>query len=471
MSGPAELDLVEAADAVRGGRVTSRTLVRSCLDRIERYGGKLNAFLRIDADAALAAADAADAAIARGEPTGALHGVPLAYKDMFYRAGRISSCGSKVAAARPAPSTATVLERLDRAGAIELGVLNMAEFAYGPTGHNYHYGHCRNPWNTDYITGGSSSGSGSAVAARLAFGALGSDTGGSIRAPSAFCGLTGIKPTYGRVSRHGAMPLSFSLDHVGPLARSARDCARLLSLIAGHDPRDPTTSQARADDYEERLAAGTGPIRLGIAGGFYTEDAHPDVSRALSEAVDVLGRLGVPSAACELPDILAINALAQTVMFAEATAFHGQWLRERPQDYSEQVRARLELGLGVTAVQYLDALRARGTVLDEFLATAFAKADVLIAPVLCGRVPTIAETDLGGGPNMPTVIGGITRNLRSFNYLGLPVLTLPVGLDGNGLPIGVQLVGRPWDEALLLALGHRYQQATDWHRRMPAAVA
>jgi aspartyl-tRNA(Asn)/glutamyl-tRNA(Gln) amidotransferase subunit A len=471
VSGPAEWDAVEAAEAVRGGRITSRALVQACLDRIERHGTTLNAFLRVDAEAALAAADAADAAIARGEPSGPLHGVPLAYKDMFYRAGRISSCGSKVAAARPAPSTATVLERLDRAGAIELGVLNMAEFAYGPTGHNYHYGHCRNPWHPDYITGGSSSGSGSAVAARLAFAALGSDTGGSIRAPAAFCGLTGIKPTYGRVSRHGAMPLSFSLDHIGPLARSARDCARLLALLAGHDPRDPTTSRSQPDDYEGRLAAGPGPVRIGIAGGFYTEDLHPDVAGALHDALEVFGRQGVPSEPCDLPDILAINALAQTVMFAEAAAFHGQWLRERPQDYSEQVRARLELGLGVTAVQYLDALRARGAVLDEFLATAFARADVLIAPVLCARVPTIADTDLGGGPNMLAVIGGITRNLRSFNYLGLPVLTLPVGFDGNGLPIGVQLVGRPWDEARLLALGHRYQQATDWHRRMPAAVA
>jgi len=470
VSTPAELELVDAAAAVRAGRVTSVQLVQACLERIDRHAAGLNCFLRVDGEAALAAARAADACVARGDAIGPLHGVPLAYKDMFYRAGRISSCGSKVVAARPATVTATVLERLDRAGAIELGVLNMAEFAYGTTGHNYHYGHCRNPWNTEHITGGSSSGSGSAVAARLAYGALGSDTGGSIRGPASFCGLTGLKPTYGRVSRFGAMPLSFSLDHVGPLARSARDCARLLAVMAGRDARDPTTSSGAVPDYEGVLESGTDKLRIGVAGGFYAEDIHPDIARALDEALQAFGRAGVRSAPCDLPDMTAINALAQTVLFAEATALHGQFLRERPADYSEQVRARLELGLGITAVQYIDALRARGAVLDDFVATAFSNADVLIAPVLGQPVPKIADTDMGGDPNMIAVVSSITRNLRAFNYLGLPVLTLPVGFDAGGLPIGVQLIGRAWDEACLLALGHRYQQMTDWHLRMPAAV-
>src|SRR5579859_4130641 len=243
MTGLGEFDLVGLAAAIRARKISAREATQACLAALEAAQPRLNTAIRFDAEDALAAADAADRALARGQPAGPLHGVPLAHKDMFYRKGKVATCGSKIRRDFVADKTATVLQRLDAAGALQLAALNMAEFAYGPSGHNEHFGHCRNPWAPDHITGGSSSGSGAAVAARLVFGALGSDTGGSIRLPASICGVTGLKTTYGRVSRAGAMPLSFSLDTVGPLTRSARDAARFLKVIAGHDPKDPTSSR------------------------------------------------------------------------------------------------------------------------------------------------------------------------------------------------------------------------------------
>ena len=255
---PALLSLTEVAKAIAQKRLSSREVTQSCLDRIARWQPRLNAFMAIEAEAALAGADAADAALAKGNKHGALHGVPLAHKDMYYEAGKVVTCGSRIRRDFVATVTSTALRRLKDAGAIRLGSLQMAEFAYGPTGHNSHYGAVHNPWNVDHITGGSSSGSGSAVAARLTFAALGSDTGGSIRMPAHFCGVTGLKTTYGRISRAGAMPLSQSLDTVGPLARSAGDCALLLGLMAGADPEDPTAVSGPVPDY---MAATRDPIK------------------------------------------------------------------------------------------------------------------------------------------------------------------------------------------------------------------
>ncbi len=262
MSDLTALTLRDAAAAPPRGRVRAEALTEACLDRIERLQPKLNCFIRVTAEAARERARAADMAVKAGRPLGLLHGVPLAHKDMFYRAGEVCSCGSKIRADFAPDHTATVLTRLDAAGAAELGRLNMAEFAMGPTGHNEHFGRCRNPWNPDYITGGSSSGSGAAVAAGLVFGALGSDTGGSVRLPAAACGVAGIKPTLGRVSRHGAMPLSHSLDCIGVLARSVGDCARLLSVIAGADPHDGMSSRRPAADYERGLDEAANPGAL-----------------------------------------------------------------------------------------------------------------------------------------------------------------------------------------------------------------
>jgi aspartyl-tRNA(Asn)/glutamyl-tRNA(Gln) amidotransferase subunit A len=463
---PALLSLTGVAQAIAQKRFSSREATKSCLDRIARWQPRLNAFMAIETDEALAAADAADAALATGNARGALHGVPLAHKDMYYDAGKIVTCGSKIRRDFVATSTSTALQRLKDAGTIRLGSLQMVEFAYGPTGHNTHYGAVHNPWGLDHITGGSSSGSGSAVAARLTFAALGSDTGGSIRMPAHFCGVTGLKTTYGRISRAGAMPLSQSLDTVGPLARTALDCALLLGLMAGADPQDPTAATEPVPDY---MAATREPIKgltIGVPSAFYVDDLDPEVERILDETISVLKREGANIVQVELPDQRQLTAAAQLVVAVEAAAFHKRWLIERPQDYGPQVLMRLQNGLAIPGVSYLEALRWRGPALAAYLA-AVSGTDAVIVPGAPVPAPTLAESDVGNGPDAEAVIQRLTRFTRPVNYLGLPSLAIPSGFTKNGLPVGMQLIGRSFDEAMLLRIGAAFQRATDFHERVP----
>ena len=459
------LSLSELAAAIRERKLSSVEATTAHLERIPAWQPKINAFVSVEAESALELARAADAALARGEVKGPLHGVPLAHKDMYYSAGKVAGCGSKLREGWVAPATSTAIARLEAAGSFRFGALHMAEFAYGPTGHNAYLGHARNPWNTEHITGGSSSGSGAAVAARLVPAALGSDTGGSIRLPAHFCGITGLKPTYGRVSRANAMPLSFTLDTVGPLARTAQDCALIMSLIAGPDPLDPTTSAAPAWDAE---AAGRSPraLKIGVPASFYVDDLDSAVAAALDAALATFGKLGAQIVKVELPDQSVIAAAALMVLAVEATAAHAPWLRERPQDYSAQVRARLENGLAYSAVEYLEALRWRGPALAAHLA-AIGDIDVIVVPTSRSPAPTIAETDVGGGPNAEATIVGVTRFMRPVNYLGLPALVVPAGNSSSGLPVGLQLIGRPFGEETVVALGTAFQAVTDHHQRMP----
>jgi len=463
---PALLSLTEVAQAIAQKRFSSREVTKSCLDRIAQWQPRLNAFLAIEADEALAAADAADAALAKGSARGALHGVPLAHKDMYYDAGKIVTCGSKIRREFVATSTSTALQRLKDAGTIRLGSLQMVEFAYGPTGHNTHYGAVHNPWGLDHITGGSSSGSGSAVAARLTFAALGSDTGGSIRMPAHFCGVTGLKTTYGRISRAGAMPLSQSLDTVGPLARTAEDCALLLGLMAGADPKDPTATAEPVPDYMAATRESITGLTIGVPSAFYVDDLDPEVERILDETISVLKREGANIVQVELPDQRQLTAAAQLVVAVEASAFHKRWLIERPQDYGPQVLMRLQNGLAIPGVSYLEAMRWRGPALAAFLA-AVAGVDAVIAPVAPVAAPTLAESDVGNSPDAESVIQRLTRFTRPINYLGLPSLAIPSGFTKNGLPVGMQLIGRSFDEAMLLRIGAAFQRATDFHERVP----
>jgi aspartyl-tRNA(Asn)/glutamyl-tRNA(Gln) amidotransferase subunit A len=426
VSDPALLSLVQARE------VPPRELLAACRARIEQWQPRINAFIALDQDP--------------GE------GVPLAHKDMFYRAGRVSSCGSKIRREWVASETAAVLERLDAAGFADLGRLNMSEFAYGPTGHNEHFGDCRNPWNPDYIAGGSSSGAGAAVAARLVFGALGSDTGGSVRLPAAACGVTGLKTTWGRVPLRGAMPLSHSLDTVGPLARSAEDCAILLQVIAGDD--DP-----RKQPQEIRMAMSTGWIE---------RNTDPEVAAAVLRAPEVLAGERATFVEVEPPDVDTLSAHCTVIMQAEASAQHAQWMRERPGDYSSAVRARLEGGYAIPATVYLETLRLRAAWLERFCAQTLGEADVYLLPTIPVPLPTREATGPKGGPHMPRLLSELTRLTRWVNYLGVPALALPCGFDARGLPMSLQLVGRPFSEATLLAAGRAWQRATDWHRRVPA---
>jgi aspartyl-tRNA(Asn)/glutamyl-tRNA(Gln) amidotransferase subunit A len=463
---PATLSLTEVAQAIAEKRLSSREATQSCLARIAQWQPRLNAFMAIEAEAALAAADAADAALKKGQISGALHGVPLAHKDMYYEAGKVVTCGSKIRRDFVATVTSTALQRLKDAGTIRLGSLQMVEFAYGPTGHNAHYGPVHNPWGIDHITGGSSSGSGSAVAARLTFAALGSDTGGSIRMPAHFCGVTGLKTTCGRISRAGAMPLSQSLDTVGPLARTAEDCALLLGLMAGADPEDPTAVAGPVPDYLAATRDQIKGLRIGVPAAFYVDDLDPEVARILDETLAALKSAGASVVQVELPDQRQLTAACQLVLATEAAAFHKRWLIERPQDYGPQVLMRLQNGLAIPGVSYLEAVRWRGPALAAHLA-AVAGVDAVIAPVAPVAAPTIAESDVGNSPDAEAVIQRLTRFTRPINYLGLPSLSIPAGFTRAGLPVGMQVIGRSFDEAMLLRIGAAFQRATDFHTRVP----
>jgi len=461
------LTVAEIAAKIRSREVGCIEVLDAVLARAKAVQPKLNAFLRIDEELAREQARVADAELANGRVRGPLHGVPMAHKDMYYRAGVPSSCGSKIKGRDPEKTTATALKRLDAAGAIQFGVLNMAEFAYGPTGHNAHFGHCRNPWNVAHITGGSSSGSAAAVAARATYAALGSDTGASVRLPAALCGITGLKVTYGRISRAGAMPLSFSMDTVGPLARTAADCALLLGVLAGPDPADPTASGESVPDYTARLNLPVRGLRVGVALNYFTDDVDPGVGAAVTESLKAIESLGCEIVPVTLPDMTAMDVAGTHIIAAEAAAYHGESMRTRLQDYSPQVRARLERGLALPATKYIDALRYRGPALDAFTKAVFSKVDVLHAPCLPTPTPTIAETDVGGSTTMDRTLVLLTRFMRPFNYMGLPALAVPCGFLASGMPVGMQLVARPFGEDLILRLGHAFQKATEWHEREP----
>jgi aspartyl-tRNA(Asn)/glutamyl-tRNA(Gln) amidotransferase subunit A len=463
---PASMSLVSVAKAIAEKRISSREVTRSCLDRIQQWQPRLNAFVAIEAEAALAAADDADKALAKGNSRGVLHGVPLAHKDMYYDAGKVVTCGSKIRRDFVATTTSTALQRLKDAGTVRLGSLQMAEFAYGPTGHNAHFGPVHNPWGLDHITGGSSSGSGAAVAARLTFAALGSDTGGSVRMPAHFCGVTGLKTTVGRVSRAGAMPLSQSLDTVGPLAQSAEDCALLMGLMAGADPEDPTALALPVPDYMAATKGSLKGLRIGVPADFYVDDLDAEVARVLDETIATLQREGAEIVKVELPDQRQLSSASQIVLAVEAAAFHKRWMIERLEDYGPQVRMRLENGLAIPAITYLEAIRWRGPALSAHTA-AVAGVDAVIAPVSPVPAPTIAESDVGGGPGAEAVIQRLTRFTRPVNYLGVPSLAIPCGFSRTGLPIGMQLIGGSFEEATLLRIGAAFQRVTDFHNKVP----
>ena len=461
------LSLTEAAEAVKDGRATSLQLTQAALERLERIGRQLNCAIAVDGSEALSAAERLDREREQGRLRGPLHGVPLAHKDLFYRTGKVVTCGSHIRRDFVADATATVLDRLDRAGAVYAGALNLSEFAFSPTGYNKHYGSCRNPWSTEHVTGGSSSGSGAAVAARLVYGSLGTDSGGSIRHPAAMCGVVGLKPTQTRVSRHGVMPLSHSLDCAGPLARTARDCARLLSVIAGPDPHDPTTAALDVPDYESMLDGSITGLKIAVPNAYYHDHVVDEVHSILGNSLAVLKELGATIVEVSVPDIDRVNALAQLVMSVEAATVHQQWLRTRRDDYADVVRSRIEPGLLIPATRYCEALNMRARVIGTFVETCLGKADVIQLPAISIPVPSIAETTTDDPSLVSRRLATITHCTRGINYLGLPAVSVPAGFTANGLPSAFQLVGRPFDEGLLLRVADAYQRASLWHSLVP----
>lgn len=463
MTDLAALSARALAQAIRDKKVSSLEATQATVARLRDCHELTNCLIALEEEEALAAARAADAAVAKGSAKGPLAGVPLAHKDMFDRKGKIASWGARIRAGAPAAEDAAAIARFKSAGALQVATLHLAEFAYGPTGHNYVLGHARNPWDPTRITGGSSAGTAAAVAYGAIPAGLGSDTGGSLRLPAACCGVVSIKPTWGRISRAGAMPLAPALDTVGMIARHVEDLALTLSVLAGPDPRDPAASTLPVPDYLARLSDPVRGLRVGLDEAVLAEASQP-VQKMVETVLGVLAKLGLERASCRFPDWQTLDHLVQLVQLPDASAAHTAYLRARPGDYSPQVRARVEVGHFVPAVDHLTALRARGTYVKRTLDETFKGIDVAILPILADPLPTIAELDVAASPNLQAAMGRTVKYTRPINYLGLPTLALPIPRNG-GLPNGIQLVGRPFAEAQLLAIGQAYQ------REVPPEIA
>lgn len=445
--------LEEACAALDAGRIGSVELLDELLEQARRIDPVIHAIAEWDEDAARAQATQRDQERHNGRVRGALHGVPLAHKDLFFRPHRAPLCGSQVPV--PAqPQLAGVLSRLEAAGAVDLGSVQLSEFAYNPTGHNWARGHVRNPWNPEFVTGGSSSGSAASVAACINFASVGSDTAASIRVPAACCGVTGLKPTHGLVDATGCVPLSYSLDTLGPIARSARDCALMLDALAG------TTTLATAND----MPAG---LRVGVSTRYFVDDIDAEVARGLDDALAALRELGAQITSVTPTGLPQANANASVIIMSEATSAHRPWMQPHGPRYSPTVLERLEQGAQFSAADYVGAQRYRAPALAEFCASVFEHADVLVAPVMAIPVPRLDDVSAENDPAMNRIARDMTRLTRPINYLGLPSLALPVGRDSRGMPLAVQLIGRPHSEALLIQVATALQRLTDWHLKRP----
>jgi aspartyl-tRNA(Asn)/glutamyl-tRNA(Gln) amidotransferase subunit A len=460
--------MTELARMIAARDVSPVEVVRAHLDRIAALDDRLRAYITVCAEQAMEAARAAEAELTRGGGKGPLHGVPIGLKDLFETAGVRTTAGSTILGDSVPVKDATVVQRLRAAGAIVLGKLNMHEFAYGPEGLNDHYGHARNPWDAAAarIAGGSSSGSGVAVAAGLAPGALGSDTGGSIRIPSALCGITGLKPTYGRVSRAGVLPLAWSMDHVGPMARSAADCALMLAAMAGYDPDDPTTSVLPVPPYPAALNGEVKGLRIGLLRSFFLESADPEVGLAVEAAAKLLTAQGALVDEVSLGHQADVPAATMAIIASEALAYHAAWVRTRSAEYQADVLLRLRAGAFVTGVQYVRAQQLRAVVRRE-VDDALARRDVLLAPTTPIAAPRVGERDVAIGGVPGDARAALIRFTRPFNFSGHPACSVPCGFSAAGLPLGMQLIGRPFDEATVLRAADAYQRLTDWHTRHP----
>jgi aspartyl-tRNA(Asn)/glutamyl-tRNA(Gln) amidotransferase subunit A len=461
------LEIVEVAPLLRDRKVSPVELTESYLDRIARLDPHLNTFIRVMPDEARAAAREAELEIGRGTWRGPLHGVPLGIKDLFDVAGVPTTMGSKILADNVPTRDATVVDRLKTAGAVILGKQNLHEFAFGITSENPHYGVVRNPWDLDRVPGGSSGGTAAAVAAGLCAAGMGSDTGASIRAPASFCGTVGLKPTYGRVSRAGALPLAWSLDHAGPLARSVGDCAVVMQAIAGADPRDPAASTEHVPDFAADLRRGVRGLRLGIPREYFFDIVEPEVRRLFDEAIATLARLGAQVEEVSLPHVEHAQVAGNVIMSSEAAAWHAAWLRERPGDYGADVLQRIRGGLLIHATEYLHSQQMRTLIQHDF-ARAFERVQVVLSPTVPLVAPPIGHTLEAGGPLnlVPRAIAN--RTTVPCNLTGMPAISVPCGLaQPDGLPVGLQIMGPAFAEPLILGVAAAYEGATEWRHQRP----
>jgi aspartyl-tRNA(Asn)/glutamyl-tRNA(Gln) amidotransferase subunit A len=450
-------DIDTTSRLIKRKEISPVELTQSLLQRIERLEPQLNAFIRVMEKDALEQAQVLQDEWLAGKWRGPLHGVPIAIKDIFETKGSVTTGGSKLLAEWVPAQDATVVARLKEAGAVIIGKTNLHEFAMGATTENPHYGPTRNPWNLSRIPGGSSGGAAAAVAAGMCFGALGTDTGGSIRLPSALCGIVGLKPTYGRVSRHGCLPLSWSLDHIGPMTRTVRDSAIMLQVLAGVDPLDDSSSAQPVDPYLAKPLENLQGIRVGICEEYFFEDMDPEMKHIVHEAILQLHALGAEIVRIRLDHLTEALTAQRTISMAEGFTFHEAMFAKSPEIYGEDLRVRFQKGKSISASSYLHAQQMRKKMIHHVLEQMHT-CDMLVAP-------TNAMPPFEIGTMTPeNTVHNIFRLGKTplGNLLGFPALTVPCGFTSEHLPVGLQLIGKPFTENALMQVGDLYEQSTDW---------
>lgn len=460
------LTMQEAARLVRERAVSPVELTRACIDRIREHDADLHAFITVLEEPALEQARRAEQAVVRKEALGPLHGVPLALKDCFAIRGVRTTGGSKLLAENIPDHDCTVVERLRSAGCVFLGTLNMHEFALGVSTANPFYGIARNPWKRDRIPGGSSGGSAIAVAASMCLGSMGTDAGGSVRLPAALCGIVGLKPTYGRISRYGTLPLSLSLDHSGPMTRNVADAALMLQIVAGPDRRDVSCSGRPVSNYLDALTGQIKGLKVGLPSEYLADAMDDDVRDAFLKALEVLKSQGAMTEEVSLPNSRLGPAAMIAIMLSEASALHDDTLKTRHELYSDQMRTLLYAGTLIPARRYVQAGRARTMIIRDQLA-ALKSVDVLALPTVGIAAPAMGDTVVAMGGRRVRVDAALPRLTLPFNLSGLPAVSIPCGFTSEGLPIGLQIVGKAFAEATILNLAHTYERSTQWHEKRP----
>ena len=456
------LTIPEAGVLLRTKQLSPVELTRAFLDRIEDLDPKLLVYITLMSDQAMADARTAETAISNGDYRGPMHGIPFALKDLYDTAGVLTTASSRVMADRIPSEDATTTARLKAAGGILLGKLGMHEFALGGPDPTCGYPLPRNPWNTEHTPGGSSSGSGVAAAAGLAMGTLGSCTGGSIRGPASFCGIVGLKATYGRVSRYGVVPLSWSLDHCGPMTWTVEDSAIMLQAIAGYDPMDPTSSRAPVPDYAASLQEDITGLRVGVPRHYFFSD-DPSINRETLSTVDsalkAIEDMGAKVEEVTVPSLEYAGVAQRVIMHSEAFAYHGKNLRRRPQDFGEMVRAHFRLGGLFSSADYVQALRVRNVMKREFTQL-LQRVDVVVSPTMSNPAPRFDESDAMTSARVPSFTS-------PFNMTGMPAISVPCGFTSAGLPVGLQIAGKPFDEPTVFRAAYTYQQHARLFERRP----
>lgn len=452
----ADLTVQQASELLHAKSVSSVELTRACLARIEKLQPVLNAFITITADQALASARTADAEIQRGKRRGPFHGIPIALKDNIDTAGIRTTAASELFKDRVPTEDAQVARRLKNAGGVLLGKLNLHEFAYGGTSAVTYFKPVHNPWDPTLTPGGSSGGPGAAVASGMCFASVGTDTAGSVRIPASYCGIVGLKPTHGRVSIRGIIPISWTLDHAGPMCKTVEDTALMLNLIAGYDPQDTTTADRPVPDYVRALRSPTSKLRIGLPRKPFFDDLNPDVGNSISDALGVIAKLTASMTDITLPQ----PASSGPVMGVEAFTYHKEWITKTPELYEPPIRAAIQGGGRIPAETYARGLRDIARSRRE-IRSVFEKVDLLV-------LPTMAEPPFKIEVGLTKNVSA--RNTAPFDVYGIPVISIPCGFTSAGLPVGLQIAGAPWAETNVLTLAHAYENATPWHRRHPKLV-